>query len=156
MSWNFAASIWASWHQGALDHPKTRLIIADAKKYIAQTRERFDIIVSDLPTPGAGDKLAQLYTVGFYQDVLKRLNPKGLLVMQSGSGSLLKITFHQALTRTLQKVFRVVRPYYSFVPSFDEPWAFLIASRASDLLKNGGGARIDKEVGNYFEAFAVL
>ena len=54
-----------SWHRGALDHPKTRLIIADAKKYIAQTRERFDIIVSDLPTPGGGDPVADFIPASF-------------------------------------------------------------------------------------------
>jgi len=135
-----------SWHRGALHHPKTRLIIADAKKYIAQTQERFDIIVSDLPTPEAGDPVAGLYTQSFYQEALGRLNPTGLLVVQSGSGSWLKIRFHAQVKRTLKKVFKVVRSYYSYVPSFDEPWAFIIASQKADPL-NISAKQVDRKLG---------
>src|SRR5882672_1102099 len=39
------------WHQGARDHPKTRLISLDAKTFIEGTTEKFDLIISDLPTP---------------------------------------------------------------------------------------------------------
>ncbi len=120
------------WHQGALEHRKLRLIIADAGKYIAQTHDQFDIIFSDLPTPHRGSPVGKLYALEFYRRVRSRLKRDGLFVVQSGSGSLLQIQFHAALKRLVKKLFKVVRPYYAFVPSFDEPWSFLIASQKAD------------------------
>src|SRR6266404_2969389 len=46
----FCRKYLARWHQGALDHVKTRLVIEDAQKFMAHTKEKFDIILSDLPT----------------------------------------------------------------------------------------------------------
>src|SRR5438552_1024740 len=48
---NFCKKYLGAWHRGALSHAKTRLIIEDAGKYMNQTQERFDVIISDLPTP---------------------------------------------------------------------------------------------------------
>ena len=136
----------SSWHQGALDHPKTRLFIEDALTYTASTREKFDIIFSDLPTPQPGDLVEKLYSLDFYRRIKARLNPGGLLVVQSGSGSLPQIQFHAGVRRALKKLFKVVRPYYSYIPSFDEPWAFLLASQKADP-QMLAAARIDKKLG---------
>jgi spermidine synthase len=124
----------ASWHRGSFDHKKTRLVIADARKYIVETPAQFDIIISDLPTPTRRGPIARLYTLAFYQKLIKRLKPNGMVVTQSGSGSPLQLGFHAALHRTFTKIFKVVRPYYAYVPSFDVPWAFLIGTFAADPL----------------------
>src|SRR4029077_12238121 len=120
------------WHQGSLQHPKTRLLIEDAGKFIRDTNETFDVIISDLPTPMEGGPAFTLYTLEFYRQMIQRLNPGGLFIAQAGSGSLLQLRFHSTLHRTLKKLFKVVRPYYAFVPSFDVPWAFLFASQKAD------------------------
>ncbi len=134
-----------SWHQGAFDHPKTQLVIADALKYIAQTDEQFDIIMSDLPTPRTGDALRRLYSAAFYKRLVKRLKPGGVVVVQSGSGHVAKVAFQAEVRRKLRRYFRWVRPYYAFVPSFDEPWSFLIAgSRDPQAL---GALQVDKALG---------
>src|SRR5207245_9584036 len=71
------------WHQGALDHVKMRLVIQDARRYVEQTKEKFDIIISDLPTPvKAKDPVAALYSLPFYRRVAQRLKTDGLLVAQ--------------------------------------------------------------------------
>ena len=123
-----------AWSAGAFAHRKSRVIISDARKFILETDEQFDIIISDLPTPSAGSSgpVAALYTIEFYRRVIARLNTGGIFVTQAGSGSLLQLQFHAALHKTLAKLFKVVRPYYAHVPSFDVPWAVLVAARKAD------------------------
>src|SRR5205814_1016503 len=76
----FCRTYLARWHQGAFDHAKMRLVIKDAQKFITQTKEKFDIIISDLPTPmKAQDPIAGLYTLAFYRRLATRLNPGGLV-----------------------------------------------------------------------------
>jgi spermidine synthase len=122
------------WSAGALAHPKSRVIVADARKFILETDEQFDIIISDLPTPSgqAGGPAAALYTIEFYRRMRTRLKPGGIFAAQAGSGSLLQFQFHAALHNTLEKLFKVVCPYYAYVPSFDVPWAFLVAAQKAD------------------------
>jgi len=109
------------------------LIIQDARQFIFETDEKFDLILSDLPTPMEGGPAIELYTMAFYRKMLTRLRPHGLFVAQAGSGSLSQVHFHSTLYHTLKKLFKVVRPYYAFVPSFDVPWAFLLASQNRTL-----------------------
>jgi spermidine synthase len=143
---DFCKQYLEEWHQGTLDHPKTRLIIDDARKFVLETDEMFDIIISDLPTPIEGGPAYQLYTTEFYEKMLTRLTPDGLFIAQAGSGSLVQIHFHSVLFNTLRKLFKVVRPFYAFVPSFDVPWAFLVASRKADPRKLTAKA-VDQRLG---------
>jgi spermidine synthase len=144
----FCRKYLGGWHQGALDHAKTRLVIKDARSYVRDTKETFDIIISDLPTPATtdADPVSALYTSDFYALLAQRLKPGGIFVAQSGSGNWLHIRFHAKLYRTLQKHFKVVRPYYVFIPSFDEPWAFLVASQKMDP-REISAAQVDKRLG---------
>lgn len=129
---DFCKKYLKEWHQGTLSHKKTRLIIGDAREFVLKTDEQFDIIISDLPTPIEGGPAYQLYTVEFYRKMVKRLRPGGLFIAQAGSGSLVQVHFHSVLFNTLRKIFKVVRPFYAFVPSFDVPWAFLLCSQGAD------------------------
>jgi spermidine synthase len=143
---DFCKQYLEEWHQGTLEHAKTRLIIDDARKFVLETEEKFDIIISDLPTPIEGGPAYQLYTTEFYEKMLTRLTPDGLFIAQAGSGSLVQIHFHSVLFNTLRKLFKVVRPFYAFVPSFDVPWAFLVASRKADPRKLTAKA-VDQRLG---------
>jgi spermidine synthase len=143
---DFCKKYLEEWHQGTLTHPKTRLIIDDARKFVLETDEKFDVIISDLPTPIEGGPAYQLYTLEFYKIMITRLTKDGLFIAQAGSGSLLQIHFHSVLSNTLRQLFKVVRPFYAFVPSFDVPWAFLLASQKSDPRKLTAKA-IDQRLG---------
>lgn len=129
---DFCKQYLQEWHRGTLTHSKTRLIIHDARQYVCGTTETFDLIISDLPTPIEGGPAYQLYTLEFYRKMLRRLRPGGVFVAQAGSGSLLQVHFHSVLNHTLKKVFKIVRPFYAFVPSFDVPWAFLLCTQKAD------------------------
>ena len=119
-----------TWHQGAFDHPKSEVVIADAKKYIEETKEKFDVIISDLPSAAESGPAVRLYTVEFYRELTDKLKPDGILVLQAGSGNPIQIDLHLKLYGTLKKVFPVVRSYSAYVPSFDVPWAFLFCSKS--------------------------
>jgi spermidine synthase len=128
-----------TWHQGCFSSKKLELVVDDAKKYVETTPRRFDVIISDLPTPTDGGPAYQLYTLEFYRTMLKRLQPGGLFVMQAGSGSLLQIEVHSVIHSTLRRLFRRVRPYYAYVPSFDVPWAYIIGTNGKDPLSFTSG-----------------
>ena len=67
---------------GAYDNPRTRIVIADGTKFVAETDERFDVIMVDSTDPiGPG---AVLFTREFYAGCRKALAPGGVLVTQNG------------------------------------------------------------------------
>lgn len=67
---------------GAFDDPRTRIVIADGTKFVADADERFDLIMVDSTDPiGPG---AVLFTKAFYADCCRALAPGGVLVTQNG------------------------------------------------------------------------
>jgi spermidine synthase len=67
---------------GAYDDPRTRIVIADGTKFVAETDDRFDLIVVDSTDPvGPG---AVLFTREFYADCARCLKRGGLLITQNG------------------------------------------------------------------------
>jgi spermidine synthase len=68
--------------QGAFDHPRARLAIADGMAFVSQTEERFDVIAVDSTDPIGPAK--SLFTREFYAACKRALAPGGILVTQSG------------------------------------------------------------------------
>ncbi|MBT6313122.1 MAG: polyamine aminopropyltransferase [Alphaproteobacteria bacterium] len=67
---------------GAFDDPRTNLIIGDGAKFVAETDQRFDVIMIDSTDPqGPGEVL---FSKAFYADCKRCLNPGGILVTQNG------------------------------------------------------------------------
>lgn len=130
---NFCDRHMRLWHQGSFKNPRAEVIIGDAKKFIEETTEKFDLIISDLPSPIEAGPAYQLYTVEFYRILKERLHSNGVFVLQAGTTNLLQIALHLKLFRTLKEVFPVVRSYSAHVPSFDVPWAFLCCSRSRNV-----------------------
>lgn len=69
-------------NKGAFDDPRTRLIIGDGAKFVAETDDRFDVIMIDSTDPqGPGEVL---FSKPFYADCKRCLTPGGVLVTQNG------------------------------------------------------------------------
>lgn len=126
-----------TWHNGCFDDARLKVLVQDAKKYVEKTCFKFDLIYSDLPSPQKYGPAFELYTLEFYKKIKRILNTNGIFVTQSGPGTPLQFELHAAITNTLQRVFRIVRSYFVFIPSYDMPWAFTYCTdeKKLDLLR---------------------
>lgn len=122
------------WHEGAFSDPRANIINVDARKFIESevSQGSFDVIISDLTEPYENGPSYKLFTKEFFEVVSSRLKEDGAFVVQS---SLLRVTtfeMHCSIRKTLESVFPIIRSYYSYVPSFDTTWSFIIASKKTD------------------------
>jgi spermidine synthase len=118
--------------RGAFEDERAELYHTDARQYLAESGDRFDVIIIDLPDPIEEGPAYLLYTQEFYRVVSDRLTEDGLMAVQAGSASLNELLNLTAVYNTLQSIFPVVVPYATSMPSFGGPWGFCIASRKFD------------------------
>jgi spermidine synthase len=107
---------------GAYDDPRTRIIIADGTQFVAETGDRFDVIMVDSTDPiGPG---AVLFTKEFYADCARSLNPSGLLVTQNGLPFLQAAELQQSVG-FFRELFADAYAYLANTPSyFGGPMSF--------------------------------
>ncbi len=117
------------WHQGAFDDPRVTLKYLDARKYIEETQEVFDVIIIDISEPVEEGPAYLLYTKEFYELVYDRLSHDGLIVLQAGTTTIRYLLNFSAVCHTLEAVFPIVSPYHASIPSFGLPWGFALASK---------------------------
>lgn len=68
--------------KGAFDSPRLDLVITDGAKFVADARDRFDIIIVDSTDPiGPGEVL---FRFDFYKNCKSILNEGGIIVTQNG------------------------------------------------------------------------
>lgn len=94
---------------------RTRLVIADGARYVAETAEKFDVVIVDSTDPqGPGEVL---FTEAFYRNCKRVLTPKGILVNQNGvpflQGDEMTMTY-----RRRRKHFAHTSFYAASVPSY--------------------------------------
>lgn len=120
------------WSQGAFTDPRVELVFTDAREFVEQGTENFDVIISDLTEPVQGGPSVKLFTQEFFEKVFSRLNKNGIFALQAGSTDQYYCQFYASLSKTLSSCFSYVRPYWTFVLSFSLPWGFIIASKERD------------------------
>lgn len=121
------------WSDGAFDDPRSEVIIGDARKFVEETDEKFDVIISDLTEPLEEGPSRLLFTKEFYTSVRDRLSDNGVLVVQSGSADIYYHEFWVDLVTTLSGIFPTVRPYHTYIFSFNLDWAFTLALKSEDF-----------------------
>jgi spermidine synthase len=72
-----AAAHFAADHHDALDDPRTRLLVTDARSHLRFTRATYDVIISEPSNPWMAG-VAALFTTEFMQSVRARLAPGGV------------------------------------------------------------------------------
>jgi spermidine synthase len=111
----------------SLDDPRVQTVAADAFSWLRTARERFDVVVVDLPDPDSED-LAKLYSVEMYGMVAGRvLAPGGRVVVQAGSPYFAPDAYW-SIERSLRVAGLRTVPYHVDVPSFGD-WGFHLAAR---------------------------
>lgn len=99
----------------AFQDKRTNLVIADGARFVADTDDRFDVIIVDSTDPvGPGEVL---FTERFYRDCHRCLMPGGILVNQNGvpflQGGEVTMT-----ARRRKKFFKDAGFYVAAVPSY--------------------------------------
>lgn len=112
----------------AFEDPRVEVKFADAFLAAPALEETFDVIIADFPDPDV-EVLAKLYSEGFYQRLMPRLAPNGILITQASSPFFAPRAF-ACIAETLQAANFAVKPYTVNVPSFG-PWGFVLAWRQS-------------------------
>jgi len=145
-----------SLHQGCFDDRRVELLHLDARKYLAESKQKFDAIVMDITDPVEGGPSSMLYTREFYGIVAERLAPGGVLAVQSGPCNLHDMAVFTAISSTLRDVFPRVFPYTAGVPSFGGAWGFMLAAKDLDPLVLSAGEidnRLSVRVGKQLQFY---
>lgn len=114
----------------ALNHPKMRIINADAAQWLQGTDERFDVMIIDLPDP-SNFSLGKLYSVPMYRLAARHLGEGGLMAVQSTSPYFAPNAYWSVVA-TLEAAGLNTLPYHVYVPSFGE-WGFVLAGRGGSF-----------------------
>lgn len=118
----------ASNHQVWRD-PRFRLILEDARNYLASTQERYDIISTDC-TDLRYKTNANLYTVDYFSLVRDRLEPGGVVTVWMPLGGLGGDTFRMAV-----RTFREVFPHTTIWYMTNQPTHYLLLVGADHAVR---------------------
>jgi len=148
-----------SWHQNAFDDPRAELHFVDARKYLEESSDKFDVIIIDLVDPLEQGPARLLYTREFYQIVKQKLGSDGIISVQAESSEWTNLDNFTAIANTLRNVFPIACPYQVHVPSFLGLWGFVAASQSldpSELTPEGIDTRISTRISKKLKSYDGL
>lgn len=122
------------WNDGAYKDPRVEVVFGDAREYVINTRETWDVVVMDLTEPVDDGPSYLMFTKEFFHILKEKMSPGAILSLQAGSFNPWMLECHSAVYHTIKLAFDTVRSYYTFIPSFDATWGFITASRDRDPL----------------------
>jgi len=111
-------------NKGSLEDKKVKIIIEDGRKFLKETKEKFDVIFVDVTDPTSTGPSLLLYSREFYELAKERMNKGGVLVTQAtvfGSEQYIRIY------STIKSVFGNAYCLHSYVKSFGDDWGFVMA-----------------------------
>ena len=116
-------------HQGSFDDPRVELLHQDARAYLRDCPQQFDVMIMDLVDPLEGGTAYLLYTEEYYNIAKSKLNLGGILVTQSGPTGLIALQeCFTTIFNTLCNGFNYTRACQVHVPAFYTLWGFTLAS----------------------------
>ncbi len=110
---------------GSLLSPKVHVVNDDAMVWIDKAADLFDVVIVDFPDPNSY-AVGKLYTSRFYALLRKRLDPEGVVSVQSTSPLFARRSFW-IVDATLKAAGFTTKAYHVAVPSFGE-WGFVLAA----------------------------
>ena len=116
-------------HRGVFDDPRLKVSVGDGLAYLRATDVRYDLVSMDLTDP-LGPSL-ELYSPATFALAKRAMAPGAALTLHIGSPF-----FHPERVRrtldNLRQVFRVVAPYFAYIPVYGSIWGFACASDTLD------------------------
>ena len=116
----------ATINQGSLKSEKLFVHNEDAYEYLESCKEKYDLIIVDLPDPNC-ESLNKLYSNIFYRMCGGCLKDDGVMVVQSTSPYYATKAFW-CINKTIESEGFLVKPYHLQVPAFGD-WGFNMASK---------------------------
>jgi spermidine synthase len=156
---NLCRRLLPSWHQNAFDDPRTELHFSDARTYLEETSQKFDVVIIDLVDPLEEGPARLLYTREFYQIVRQKLGAGGIMSVQAEPAEWGNLANFVAIASTLRSVFSIARPYQAHIPSFLSLWGFVAASETFDpskLTAEEIDSRISKRISKKLKSYDGL
>jgi spermidine synthase len=121
------------WSDGAFENPRARVIVGDALKFLAEDKDRYGVIISDLTEPLEDSPSNILFNESVFRNIKARLAEGGIYVLQASTAGFHNMSLHAKMSRTLRSHYKHVVSFYTHVPAFDNDWAFIACSDAVDL-----------------------
>jgi spermidine synthase len=109
----------------ALNDPRANVINADGFQFLADTSDRYGVIIVDLPD-ARNESLAKLYSREFYTMAKRHLVRGGMFVQQSSSPYFVREAYW-CIAHTVAAADLSVQTYHTYVPAFGD-WGFVMAS----------------------------
>ena len=100
---------------GAFDDPRLKLVIDDGMNFVANTTERYDVIISDSTDPIGPAEV--LFSENFYQACHRCLNDGGVMVAQNGT-PFLQLDEVKTTASRMSGLFADWHFYLSAVPTY--------------------------------------
>lgn len=111
----FSKQHFGEFNAGVVEDPRFDLVIADGMKFVAETEQRFDVVIVDSTDPqGPG---AILFSQEFYDNVHRCLTPGGVLVTQNGVPFLQRNELVTSVER-FSKTYQDAAAYIAAIPTY--------------------------------------
>ncbi len=108
----------------ALEDPRISLIHTDARLFVKETKNKYDMIIVDAPDPATA-VLNRHYTLEFFREARSRLNPGGVLVLGATSTPDLRGT---AVANRNATLYHTLSSVFAHVYAAGERFLFYFAS----------------------------
>ena len=127
-----------SWGAEAFADERLELLYMDINEYLANSQEKFDVVIGDLIDVDDWDSPAAfLYGEGLYKTLKPLLNPNAIVATQGGALDTQESQNHKHIREMMGRVFKDVRSYGVIVPSFYHLWGYVIASDDLSIVDEG-------------------
>jgi len=126
----------------SFENPMLELMIRDGLKYMAETEDRFDVIIVDSTDPIG--PAAPLFGKAFYRDVYRVLEDDGLVVAQ-GETSFYLDSDQKSILESMRDAFP--RTYLYNYNNLTYPgglWSFAMASKGPDPIRDFDPERVER------------
>ena len=102
----------------ALNDPRVSTFYADGRYYVKQTDRFYDIVILNLPDP-TNAMLNRFYTLEFFQELRRILNPRGIVITELSSSLHLQekaVNYAGSLYKTLRHTLRQLESHFRKMP----------------------------------------